>query len=129
MGEYDDIINVKRPISKHPKLSISQRAAIFNPFQAMTGYDEEIIETNRYVEARMPMSDDLLEELNNMIQYILANIEEEYSITYFIKDKLKDGGTYNTKEGMISKINLNDRFLIIDGTKIIFDDLYQIKLI
>ncbi len=129
MGEYDDIINIKRPISKHPKLSISQRAAIFNPFQAMTGYDEEIIETNRYVEARLPMSDDLLEELNNMIQYILANIEEEYSITYFIKDKLKDGGTYNTKEGIISKINLNDRFLIIDGTKIIFDDLYQIKLI
>lgn len=129
MGEYDDIINVKRPISKHPKLSISQRAAIFNPFQAMTGYDEEIIETNRYVEARMPMSDDLLDELNNMIQYILTNLDCEYSITYFIKDKLKDGGTYNTIEGLISKINLNDRFLIIDGTKILFDDLYQIKLI
>lgn len=129
MGEYDDIINVKRPISKHPKLSISQRAAIFNPFQAMTGYDEEIIETNRYVEARMPMSDDLLDELNNMIQYILTNLDCEYSITYFIKDKLKDGGTYNTIEGLISKINLNDRILIIDGTKILFDDLYQIKLI
>ena len=129
MGEYDDIINVKRPISKHPKLSISQRAAIFNPFQAMTGYDEEIIETNRYVEARMPMSDDLLEELNNMIQYILANPLEEYAITYFIKDKLKDGGTYNTIQGIISKINLNDRILIIDGTKILFEDLYQIKLI
>lgn len=129
MGEYDDIINVKRPISKHPKLSISQRAAIFNPFQAMTGYDEEIIETNRYVESRMLMSDDLLNELNNMIQYILTNSDCEYSITYFIKDKLKDGGTYNTIEGLISKINLNDRILIIDGTKILFDDLYQIKLI
>lgn len=129
MGEYDDIINVKRPISKHPKLSISQRAAIFNPFQAMTGYDEEIIETNRYVEARMPMSDDLLAELDNMIQYILANPNCQYSIIYFIKDKLKDGGTYNTIEGLISKINLNDKFLIIDGIKILFDDLYQIKLI
>ena len=129
MGEYDDIINVKRPISKHPKLSISQRAAIFNPFQAMTGYDEEIIETNRYVESRMPMGDDLLDELNNMVQYVLVNPDCEYSITYFVKDKLKDGGTYNTVEGLISKINLNDKFLIIDGTKILLDDLYQIKLI
>lgn len=129
MGEYDDIIKIERPVSKHAKLSISQRAAIFNPFQAMTGYDDCIIETNRYVESRMPMTEDLENDLNQMIQYILLNNSDEYSITYFIKDKLKDGGIYETKEGIVSKININDRFLIIDNTKILFEDLYTIKLI
>lgn len=129
MGEYDDIINIKRPVSKHKKISISERAAMFNPFQAMTGYDDCIIETNRYVESRIPMTDDLASDLNQMIQYILLNDSDEYSITYFIKDKLKDGGIYETKEGIVSKININDRFLIIDNTKILFDDLYTIKLI
>ncbi len=129
MGEYDDIINVKRPISKHKKLSIEQRAAQFNPFQAMTGYDDAIIETNRYVEARLLMNEDLEAELNQMIQYILINPNLEYEVTYFIKDKLKDGGVYNTVSGLVSKINLNDRFLIIDYIKISFDDLYTIKLI
>lgn len=129
MGEYDDIINIKRPVSKHKKISISERAAMFNPFQAMTGYDDCIIETNRYVESRIPMTDDLASDLNQMIQYILLNNSDEYSITYFIKDKLKDGGIYETKEGIVSKININDRFLIIDNIKILFDDLYTIKLI
>ncbi len=129
MGEYDDIINIKRPISKHKKLSIEQRAAQFNPFQAMTGYDDAIIETNRYVEARLLMNEDLESELNQMIQYILINPNLEYQVTYFIKDKLKDGGVYNTVSGIVTKINLNDRFLIIDYIKISFDDLYTIKLI
>ena len=49
MGKYDDIINLKRPVSKHPKMSLYQRSAQFAPFSALTGYDEIIKETARKI--------------------------------------------------------------------------------
>ena len=37
-GKYDDIINLPYPTSaKHPRMPISDRAAIFSPFAALTG--------------------------------------------------------------------------------------------
>ncbi len=51
MEKYDDIINMPHHEStKHPKLSIKQRAAQFAPFAALTGYEEEVEKTIKYVE-------------------------------------------------------------------------------
>lgn len=42
-GNYDDIINLSRPLSrKHPKMSLHDRAAQFAPFAALTGYEDAI---------------------------------------------------------------------------------------
>lgn len=35
---YDDIIHLSRPISKHPLLSRTSRAAQFSPFAALEGH-------------------------------------------------------------------------------------------
>ena len=45
MGKYDDIINLKRPVSKHPKMSLYQRSAQFAPYAALTGYEGQVKET------------------------------------------------------------------------------------
>lgn len=45
MGKYDDIINLSRPESKHPKMSLHQRSAQFAPFAALNGYEGQIQET------------------------------------------------------------------------------------
>ena len=42
MSKYDDIINLKRPASRRMPMSITNRAAQFAPFSALTGYDEAI---------------------------------------------------------------------------------------
>lgn len=48
MGNYDDIINHPRHVSKrHPQMSIEQRAAQFAPFAALTGYEEAIQDANQ----------------------------------------------------------------------------------
>ena len=47
MGKYDDIINLKRPVSKHPKMSLYQRSAQFAPYSALTGYEGQVKETAR----------------------------------------------------------------------------------
>ena len=47
-GPYDDIINLPHPTStKHPRMPMSDRAAIFSPFAALTGHAAAIQETAR----------------------------------------------------------------------------------
>ncbi len=47
--KYDDIINTRWPPEKpdfnHPRMSVSQRAKIFLPFAALTGYEKALEET------------------------------------------------------------------------------------
>ena len=49
MENYDDIINTQWPPSSkknyHPSLPLNQRAKIFLPFSALTGYDDALKET------------------------------------------------------------------------------------
>ena len=47
MNAYDDIINLPHHVSKHPPMSMYQRAAQFAPFAALTGHNEAIEETAR----------------------------------------------------------------------------------
>ena len=47
MGNYDDIIKMKRPESNRPKMDISDRAKIFMPFAALKGYEESIDDINK----------------------------------------------------------------------------------
>ena len=49
MSKYDDIINTVWPPQKsdltHPRMPASQRAKIFLPFAALTGYEKALEET------------------------------------------------------------------------------------
>ena len=50
-GPYDDILNVPHPTSKkHPRMPMSDRAAQFSTFAALSGYREVIEETVRQAE-------------------------------------------------------------------------------
>lgn len=47
-GQYEDIIYLPHPVSKvRPQMPISDRAAQFSPFAALTGYDVAIREAAR----------------------------------------------------------------------------------
>lgn len=49
---YDDIIDLPHPTSKrHPRMPMSDRAAQFAPFAALTGFDGVIAKTARKVNA------------------------------------------------------------------------------
>ncbi len=48
---YDDIIHLSRPVSKkHPPMAMEARAAIFTPYDALSGYSDKIKETARITE-------------------------------------------------------------------------------
>ena len=53
-GPYDDMLHLPHPTSaRHPRMPISERAAIFSPFAALTGHAGAIAETARLTDQKM----------------------------------------------------------------------------
>ncbi len=61
--DYDDIIDLPRPVSKkHQQMDIANRAAQFAPFAALTGHADVIREVVRENEAEVENEIELLDE-------------------------------------------------------------------
>lgn len=129
--EYDDIIHLPRHIStKHPQMSMIDRAAQFSPFAALTGYNAAIIETARLTHERIELSEYVKDTLRIRLQLIVDSINEnpEISITYFSPDERKDGGSYVTTTGFVKKINEYERVVIMDNDRHIpMDEIISIE--
>ena len=129
-GKYDDILNLPHPTSaKHPRMPISDRAAIFSPFAALTGHGDAIQETARLTEQKMELDEDAKAELDRRQAVLLEHIKEqpEATIAWFQPDARKDGGAYLTTTGRLKKIDqVERRLFLLDGTKIPLDDVVWI---
>lgn len=126
MSNYDDIINLKRPVSKYPKLSDEKRAALFMPFSALTGYDDKIKEIHKETYKKVDIDDDLKNILNKKIYYISKHIKEnnEISFVYFEKDKQQ----YKTIKGIPKNIVQALKLIKLKDNSIIYmDDIIDIK--
>lgn len=131
MDKYKDIINLPHHVSQnHKPMDKINRAAQFAPFAALVGYEEAIKEKGRIVDKKIILTNEEKEKISNILSYINLNIKNEIkvSITYFIKDKVKDGGSYNIKEGIIRRIDeVNKEVIFKDKTKIKINDIYEIN--
>ena len=108
MDKYEDIINLPHHESKnHKRMSMSVRAAIFSPFSALTGYEDAVKETARIVDKKIILGEDVKNKINIELQKILKNIKDkpQVTITYFVKDKNKNGGKYITATKNTEKTN------------------------
>ena len=65
MDDYSDIINLSRPVSKRPRMSLEQRSAQFAPFAALTGYEGQVKETARLTNKKIEINEELKEILNS----------------------------------------------------------------
>ena len=130
MNNYEDIINLPHHVSKkHPQMSILSRSAQFAPFAALTGYDDAVKETARLTDKRLEIDEGLKNILNNKLQYILENklLQPEITFTYFVYDTKKSGGKYIEKTGVVKKIDLNEKYIMLkDKTKISIDEIINI---
>jgi len=131
MSKYDDIINLPHPVSKkHPRMSIYNRAAQFSPFAALTGYDDLVSETGREVNRKIELDEYEKDEINNNLQLLKDNPYTKISITYFLKDKYKEGGEYITTITKIKKFIEDKRVIILEDTNIInIEDIVMINII
>ena len=129
-GKYDEIMGLPHHVSKtRPQMPMSDRAAQFAPFAALTGYDSAIKETGRLTDERIELDEGALTALNMRYQLLMDALDEapEVTITYFQPDERKAGGKYVSAVGTVKKIDdFERRITMRDGTRIPTDDVLSI---
>ena len=129
-GKYDEIMGLPHHVSKtRPQMPMSDRAAQFAPFAALTGYDAAIKETGRLTDERIELDVEALSALDMKYQLLMEALDEapEVTITYFQPDERKAGGKYVSAVGAVKKIDdFERRITMQDGTRIPMDDVLSI---
>ena len=130
-GKYDDILHLPHPTSaKHPRMQVSERAAIFSPFAALSGHAGAIAETARLTDQRIDLDEDTRAELDRRQAVLLEHIAEqpEVTVTWFQPDERKDGGAYVTVTGRLKRIDPVERVMTLqDGTSIPLEDVVGLE--
>ena len=129
-SKYDEIMGRPHHVSKtRPQMPMSDRAAQFAPFAALTGYDAAIKETGRLTDERIELDVEALSALDMKYQLLMEALDEapEVTITYFQPDERKAGGKYVSAVGTVKKIDdFERRITMRDGTRIPMDDVLSI---
>ena len=131
MGEYDDIIDLERPVSKtHPPMPYEMRAAQFSPFAALTTLSGAVSETARTTEEKAEIGDESKAELDAAIKNLMERVKErpEVTVTYFIADMKKNGGMYIAEKVKVKRVDTYNRLIITEERKIPFGDIREIEL-
>ncbi len=127
MGKYDDILYLDYPTPHTRKrMTMSDRAAQFSAFAALTGYDEAIEETARLTDPKALLSEDEQNEIGEKLAYLKEKMSEKpfVRIVFFVPDALKSGGRYVQAEGEVRKIReFEKKILLSGGEEIAFDDI------
>lgn len=125
------IINLPHPTSaKHPRMPLSDRAAQFAPFAALSGHSAALVETARLTDQRMELDEDARAALDSKQQLLLERIKErpEITVTWFQPDAKKDGGRYIVSTGRLKRIHEADQVLIlVDGLRIPIGDIVELE--
>ena len=129
---YDDIIDLPRPVSKkHPPMPMMKRAAQFLPFAALTGFEGEIAEAARLTEAAPELGEDALAALDEALERLRARLPErpEITVTCFVPDKKKTGGHFETRTCQVRRLDEANRVLILtDGERIKLDAVVELTV-
>lgn len=129
--KYNEIMGYPHHVSKtRPQMPMSDRAAQFAPFAALTGYDAAIKETGRLTDERIELDVEALSALDMKYQLLMEALDEapEVTITYFRPDERKAGGKYVSAVGAVKKIDdFERRITMQDGAKIPMDDVLSIE--
>ena len=118
-----------RPKSKYPKMSMSDRAAQFAPFAALTGHKEAILEQQRTTQTKRILSNEEKLRINEKI-IELMNLKSKCRITYFEKDRTKSGGQYMESVLSFKRMDeLNKTLFFKENIQIQIDDIVDIEVL
>lgn len=130
---YEDILEREHPVSPDRKhLSMTERAAQFSPFAALTGHQDAVEETQRLTESYQELYEDQNSILNEKLQWILSNLSKNPTVkfTYFVPDERKAGGAYVETTGTVKKIEQTEhQIFLTDGTRIPMEQIYEITVL
>lgn len=131
--DYEDMLDLPHHVSsRHPQMSMIDRAAQFSPFAALTGYGDAVREKARLTEQKPELSEEERAELDYKLQMACGfpSGKPQLRITYFVPDQKKAGGAYREINGKIRKIDSSGQKIILeDGTQIPVDCVLDIDIL
>ena len=129
-SNYDDIINLPHHTSpRHPRMSMSNRAAQFSPFSALTDYADEIKVSARLTDQKPELTESEKADLDYKLQIAcgIPGDRPTVMITYFVPDQKKSGGSCLSISGKIKKLMEYDKQIVLgDNTRIDIDSILNI---
>ena len=132
MGEYDDIIGLPHHVSStRPHMPMLDRAAQFQPFRALTGYEDAVQETARYTDEKVELTEDEKALLDMELQRLSDDIANrpQVTLTCFRPDNRKSGGAYVTTTGRLKKIDdIEGALILVSGERIVIEDILDIQI-
>jgi hypothetical protein len=108
-------------------MPLRNRAAQFAPFAALNGHEEAIQEAGRFTEESVELTESEVGQLDRTLQEVLTRPEQPVSITYFVPDATKQGGSYDTVTECIKEWNEWERVLVLrSGLRIPLDTVLRL---
>lgn len=126
---YEDILYLPHPVSTtRAKMSMVERAAQFAPFAALTGYDATISETARLTGRRIDLDESEKAALDTKLQLLSQFCCPMVTVTHYVADLRKEGGSYVTETLRIKKTDPYTRSLITEaGMPILLDNILKLE--
>lgn len=130
LSAYQDILHQQRPLSRHPKMSVENRAKLFTPFSALRGFDIEILtqEQDRLLVPQVSLSVDQQEAIYRTLNELRKG--DWVTVTYFAPVKIIDGrqqGEYRTLSAEVKKVDEADRLLVLANGAVGLDNLHSLR--
>lgn len=131
LAAYQDILHLSRPISKHPKMSVENRAKLFTPFSALRGFDIEILTTeqDRLLVPQVMLSNDQRETIWRTLNGLQKG--DWVTVTYFQPVKSLDEqllGEYAVSSGPVKKVDDVEQLLVLEGVSIPFGNIHALAV-
>lgn len=131
-NKYEDMLYLPHHVSPtHPQMPVSDRAAQFSPFAALTGYDAAIKETARRTDDFVELDEHEKILLDEQLQVLKEHLSHQpkVSVTYFSPDERKSGGVYLHISGNVTKIEEYEKKMVLsDGTKVSLTNIVEMEV-
>ena len=113
-------------------MSLYDRAAQFSPFATLTGHSAAIAETGRLTDQRAELDEYEMARVDAELQRLQELLPGRLtaSITYFVPDERKNGGSYQTVTGEVKRIDaVNGVIQMADRRCIPIADVFSIEIV
>ena len=121
-----------------PHMSMLNRAAQFSPYAALVGFDGVIAETGRLTDRKVELSETekiMMDQKLTLINDVLQDGRHAViTVSFFVKDPLKEGGAYEEYTGSVRKIDPVARAIVFlaangrsSGKTIPVDDICELR--
>ena len=126
LAAYQDILYCSRPVSRHPKMSIENRAKLFTPFSALRGFDIEILtqEQDRLLMPQISLASDREEEIYRVLNGLHQG--DWVTVTYFVPVKhiaQQLLGEYTVVSGEVKRVDDVEQLLVLEGASVPFGNI------